>query len=107
MHILFFKKKIDINELGRMLNETWEIKKSLSGSVSNNKIDTIYDIAKKNGALGGKLLGAGGGGFLLIMAPIEAQIKIKKKLKNLFFVPFKIHFTGSEIVVNQPNGFNE
>ena len=68
-------------------------------------IDDLYNTAVKAGALGGKVLGAGGGGFVLFVVKPENQDRVKKALSNLTFVPFKFENTGSKIVVYQPNGF--
>ncbi len=90
----------NLDEIGQMLNESWKIKKSFSKKVTNSKIDEIHDSAIKNGALGCKLLGAGGGGFMLIYANKKHHKKIKNSLKSLIFVPFKISFSGSETLLN-------
>ena len=73
-------------------------KKQLSKKVSNSFIQECYDIAKKSGALGGKITGAGGGGFLLLFAPIEKQNEIKNSLSKLLHVPFKFENNGSSII---------
>lgn len=93
----------DILEFGSLLDGAWRLKKSLSLKISNSQIDNIYETALMSGALGGKLLGAGGGGFLLIFAKPEDQNKIKKALSSYFHVPFKFDFDGSKIIVYQPN----
>jgi len=87
-----------LNDFGKLLHETWLVKKSLSKSITNSSIDEIYNYAIKNGALGGKLLGAGGGGFLLFYIPHSRQKNILKYFKKLITVPF--HFTndGSKIM---------
>ncbi|MDC1148325.1 hypothetical protein OAT00_01480 [Pelagibacteraceae bacterium] len=86
------------DDFGRLLNESWILKKSLSNKVSNNKINQIYDFFIKNGALGGKILGAGGGGFMLFFIKPSIKKKILKKLKNLVVVPFKFDDCGSKII---------
>jgi D-glycero-alpha-D-manno-heptose-7-phosphate kinase len=88
----------DFSAFGRMLNETWKLKKSLSTKISNRHIDGIYETALKNGAVGGKLLGAGGGGFMLFYAEPENQPKIKEALKDLLLIPFKFEHLGSQII---------
>ncbi len=93
-----------IEEFGRMLNEGWRLKRSLSDRVSTLEIDEIYQTAINAGALGGKVLGAGGGGFLLLFAKPENQHKIKTALGNLIHVPFKFEDSGSQVVLYQPNG---
>ena len=87
-----------------MLNESWKIKRELSKKVSTKNIDEIYDQACRAGATGGKLLGAGGGGFVLLFAPPHAQEKIKEKLKHLLLVPFKFENLGTQILFYHPNG---
>ncbi len=91
-------------EFGKLLDEGWKYKKSLSDKVSMPVIDQIYDAAVKAGAIGGKILGAGGGGFLLLFAPPESQSSVKEKLKDLIHVPIRFENAGSKIVLYQPNG---
>lgn len=95
--------KRDLKEFGKLLHEGWLIKKSLTNKISNSTIDDIYSAARSSGALGGKLLGAGGGGFMLLFAKPQDQPKIKAKLKKLLYVPFKFEDTGSQIIVYQPD----
>lgn len=94
----------DLRRFGTLLDEAWSIKRNLSEKISTADIDAIYTTAKKAGALGGKLLGAGGGGFLLLFASPEAQKKIKEKLKKLLLVPFHFENVGTQIIFYQPNG---
>jgi len=91
-----------IMDFGKLLHESWLLKRSLSEKISTPTIDEIYNLARKNGALGGKLLGAGGGGFVLIFAPVEKQKAIRKKLKTLLEIPFKFEYLGSQIIFYQP-----
>lgn len=93
----------DLNQFGCMLHETWKLKKTLSSKITTPTVDNIYEIALRNGAIGGKLLGAGGGGFLLFYCPPEQQHKLRAALANLLCIPFKFDFNGSQIVVYQPN----
>jgi D-glycero-alpha-D-manno-heptose-7-phosphate kinase len=90
--------KTDINEFGKLLDEGWKIKKSLSSKITNQQLDNMYEAGIKAGALGGKLLGAGGGGFILFFAKPEAQERIRKKLKNYLHVPFRFDHLGSQII---------
>ena len=78
------------------------IKRSLTTKVTTPYIDRIYETAIKAGALGGKLLGAGGGGFILFFVKPELQPKVKEKLKNLLYVPFKFDNSGSQIIYYAP-----
>jgi D-glycero-alpha-D-manno-heptose-7-phosphate kinase len=93
----------DINEFGKLLHESWQIKKHLTSKISNSTIDKIYDTALAAGATGGKLLGAGGGGFILIFSRPEFKDKIKEKLKRLIHVPFSFEKGGSQITYHSPN----
>lgn len=89
-------------EFGKLLHESWQIKRTLSRKISNPFIDDLYSAARRSGALGGKLLGAGGGGFMLIFAKPEVQPRIKEKLKKLLYVPFRLENLGSQIIFYSP-----
>jgi D-glycero-alpha-D-manno-heptose-7-phosphate kinase len=88
----------DLTEFGKLLHENWMIKRRLTNKITTSAIDEIYNKAIKTGALGGKLLGAGGGGFILLFVEPEKQKDVKKKLKNLLYVPFKFEKLGSQII---------
>jgi D-glycero-alpha-D-manno-heptose-7-phosphate kinase len=88
----------DLNGFGELLNEAWQAKRSLSSSVSNPDVDALYESAVSAGALGGKLTGAGGGGFLLLFVPPERQQSVRDRLDGLIHVPFKFEFSGSQIL---------
>ncbi len=94
--------KRDITEFGALLHESWKLKKSLSDKITTPQIDAIYESARESGAIGGKLIGAGGGGFMLVFAKPEDQPKIKKCLKGVLLVPFRLENNGSQIIVYQP-----
>ena len=94
-----------IKDLGTLLHESWKLKRSLSTKVSTPQIDEIYETGINAGAIGGKILGAGGGGFILFFAAPENHNKIRDRLKNLVHVAFNFDNTGSKIVVYEPNGF--
>ena len=94
-------KSGNIDDFGRLLNSAWNIKKQLGKSITNNKIDELYDYALKNGALGGKILGAGGGGFLLLYMKKKDRINFLKKNKKIINIPFKFSDTGSEIIFKE------
>ncbi|HXC36476.1 MAG TPA: hypothetical protein VNV43_11420, partial [Candidatus Acidoferrales bacterium] len=83
---------------GELLHEAWLAKRALSDRVSNPRVDTLYKEARSAGALGGKLLGAGGGGFVLFFVPPSKQAKVRKQLSRLIQVPFKFEFSGSQII---------
>jgi D-glycero-alpha-D-manno-heptose-7-phosphate kinase len=93
----------DLRLFGEMLNETWRLKRSLSGKISSPEIDEMYETAMSAGTLGGKLLGAGGGGFMLFFVPNSKQESVKQALKNYLHIPFGFDFGGSEIIVYEPN----
>ena len=93
-----------LDEFGFLLNDAWKMKSSLSRDITNSGIDDIYDIAIKNGAIGGKILGSGGGGFVLFFVKPQDQNKVKNALKSLTYVPFSFENTGSKVLVYQPNG---
>lgn len=90
--------KNDISSFGDILNRGWELKKKLTNSITNPSIDKYYELALRNGASGGKLLGAGGGGFLLFYANIKKHEKIRKALNALVELPFSFDSEGSKIV---------
>ena len=93
-----FTKEADFNSIGDLLNKNWELKRELSNNVSNPAIDELYQIAKKAGALGGKLLGAGGGGFMMFLVPPEKKEKFKSELKKVkIWVPFSIDHVGTQM----------
>ena len=99
-------KSISLDEFGKLLNHAWELKKSTGSTISNGKIDEMYSRAIKHGALGGKLLGAGGGGFLLFYVPIEKQEEVKKALRDCLYIPFKFEDSGTEIVYYAPEEYH-
>lgn len=95
-------KKKDFRVFGELLNETWQLKRKLSNKITNPKIDEIYSIALKSGAIGGKLLGAGGGGFIIFYVEPENQQNVREILKDYLWIPFEFDFSGSEIMVYKP-----
>ena len=84
------------------MNTGWKLKRNLSKAVTNSKIDNLYETAIKEGALGGKLLGAGGGGFFLLYVPKNKIKRVITSLKKLHFFKFKFENNGSQII----NSFN-
>ena len=88
----------DILEFGELLHEAWLAKRSLSASISNADVDALYDAARAAGAIGGKLIGAGGGGFFLLFVPPSKQPNVRETLNTLVHVPFKFDFSGSQII---------
>ncbi|MEO6898183.1 MAG: kinase, partial [Caldimonas sp.] len=95
-----------IEEFGELLHESWTCKKELSTKVSTAAIDELYAAALDAGATGGKILGAGGGGFLLLFVKPELQAGVKERLKHLVHVPFSFDEGGSRVVLYQPNGLH-
>ncbi len=98
--------RTSIDEVGRLLHESWACKRRLSERVSTPEIDQLYEEAVRVGALGGKILGAGGGGFLLLFVKPELQPKVQGRLKHLVHVPFRFESSGSRVVLYQPNGLS-
>lgn len=90
-------------KFGRLLHESWRIKRTLSDKITTPLIDELYSSARREGALGGKLLGAGGGGFLLLFVRPEHQKKVRRKLKKLLEIPFRFEDLGTEIIFYQPH----
>lgn len=93
----------DLREFGELLREGWKLKRTLSSRISNSHIDAIYDKALAVGALGGKLCGAGGGGFLLLFVEPDKQRSVRQALKDYLHVPFSFDWLGSRIIFYQPN----
>lgn len=88
------------DNIGYILHDSWEIKKKLAPNVSNSEIDEYYDRALKAGAIGGKIAGAGGGGFLLLYCQLHKQAALKRELNNLVELPFMIEKDGSKVIFN-------
>jgi len=100
--IAILSKGQDVGYFGRLLHEAWQVKRSLSSKVSNSNIEEIYNQAMAAGALGGKLIGAGGGGFMLLFARPQDQSKIREKLSKLVCVPFQFEFAGCQVIFFDP-----
>ena len=88
----------NLDRFGEILHENWLLKRQLASKVSNGAIDKYYDLALANGALGGKLLGAGGGGFLLFYCPKENQPRLRSALYNLVELPFHMEQSGTKVI---------
>jgi D-glycero-alpha-D-manno-heptose-7-phosphate kinase len=91
-----------LDDFGRLLHESWQIKRTLTQKITNPAIDEIYEAGLSAGALGGKLLGAGGGGFMLFYVPPERREALRTRLKKLLCVPFAFSTKGSQVVVYEP-----
>lgn len=88
-----------IAEFGELLDESWQLKRSLASGITTDLVDDAYQRAISAGAIGGKLLGAGGGGFLLVFCPPDKQHKVKAKLNDLLEIPFEFEFQGADTVL--------
>ncbi len=93
---------LEIEGFGKLLHQAWDAKRELGSRVSNPHVETIYEQALRAGAIGGKLLGAGGGGFLLLFAPPAVHGRIRARLSTLLHVPFKFQSGGSQIIFVDP-----
>ncbi len=94
----FYVLKNELHSIGEMLHEAWMLKKQFATGITNPAIDTYYERAREAGAVGGKLLGAGGGGFLLLYCEPEHQAKVREALSNLQEAPFRFEPQGSKII---------
>ncbi len=92
-----------LDEFGHLLHESWQIKRTLTHNITNSSLDEIYEAGRSAGALGGKLLGAGGGGFMLFFVAPERRKELRMRLKNLLCVPFSFSNRGSQVIVNEPD----
>lgn len=91
-------KHSDLDDFGRLLDYTWQLKRKTGNAVTNNNIDSIYSAGLKAGALGGKLLGAGGGGFLLFYVPVDKQPSVREAMKDLLYIPFQFENGGTRVI---------
>jgi D-glycero-alpha-D-manno-heptose-7-phosphate kinase len=96
----------DFDEFGKLLDYTWRLKRGISSGISTTAIDSIYEIALKNGATGGKLLGAGGGGFLLFYCEKERQRALIDALNGLLYIPFKFETTGTQVIYYEAEDYD-
>lgn len=98
-------KNCDLDDFGRLLDESWKLKKQTGKGVSTDVIDKLYAKGIKAGALGGKLLGAGGGGFLIFYVKPEKQKAVKKAMKDLLYIPFEFDNEGATIIHYSPETY--
>jgi D-glycero-alpha-D-manno-heptose-7-phosphate kinase len=97
------RRPLDMQELGRLLDAQWQLKRRLSALIATPAVDAIYEAGMRAGAYGAKLLGAGGGGFMLFLAPPERHAAIREALAPLIFVPFQFEMGGSRIIYYAPS----
>lgn len=90
----------NLHALGQLLHESWELKKKLASKISDPSVDELYETARKAGALGGKITGAGGGGFLLLYCPLEKRAEVRKALHHLRELPIRLEPDGSKVIFN-------
>lgn len=90
----------NLDDIGSLLHETWMLKRELSDKVSSDGIDSLYNSARAAGAIGGKLLGAGSGGFFLFYVPKDRQTSVREAMNGLLDIPFKFEHGGSQIVLS-------
>lgn len=100
-------EKADLDEFGKLLDTTWKLKKQTGSQISNSPIDELYSKGIEAGALGGKLLGAGGGGFLLFYIKPENQDKLRNALRGLMEVPFRFENEGTSVVYYSPETYDK
>jgi D-glycero-alpha-D-manno-heptose-7-phosphate kinase len=90
----------DFDAFGSLLHQSWELKKKMAGAISNGTINDIYETARRAGAIGGKITGAGGGGFILLYVPYEKQYAVRQALYNLQELPFRLESDGTKVIFN-------
>lgn len=96
----------DLDEFGRLLHYSWQLKRGIGNGVSTDSLDQIYQKAIDHGAIGGKLLGAGGGGFFIFYTPEEHQASVIEALKDLLYVPFRFEDSGTKVLYYKPEDNN-
>ena len=99
--------RCDLNEFGRLLDYTWKLKRGISSGISTDSIDGLYAKGMAAGALGGKLLGAGGGGFLLFYVEEDKQVNVKKAMEELLYVPFQFENGGTRVIHYTPEAYEK
>lgn len=98
-------KERDLDDFGRLLDITWRLKRGTGGAVSTGSIDELYERGLAAGALGGKLLGAGGGGFIVFYAQPEKQKAVKEAMKDLMYIPFNFENDGTRVIYYSPEPY--
>jgi D-glycero-alpha-D-manno-heptose-7-phosphate kinase len=90
----------NVDAIGELLHQSWMQKKQLAGAISNGEIDNMYSVAREAGAVGGKITGAGGGGFFFLYCPFEKQNAVRAALKPLQELPFLLEADGTKVIFN-------
>jgi D-glycero-alpha-D-manno-heptose-7-phosphate kinase len=98
-------KMRDLDDFGRLLDTTWKLKRQTGSSISTESIDGLYEKGIKAGALGGKLLGAGGGGFLVFYVQPEKQGAVRETMKDLMYIPFQFEDGGTRVIHYTPETY--
>lgn len=98
-------KHSDLDDFGRLLDTTWKLKRQTGGAITTNSIDDLYEKGIASGALGGKLLGAGGGGFLVFYVQPEKQKAVREAMKDLLYVPFRFEDGGTQVIHYTPESY--
>lgn len=96
----------DLDEFGRLLHHAWQLKRGIGKGVSTSALDSIYQTAMQHGAIGGKLLGAGGGGFFVFYVPKEMQASVQRALSNLIYIPFHFEGSGTQVLYYEPEDYD-
>ena len=96
----------DLDDFGRLLDTSWKLKRKTGTSVSTNFIDNLYMRGMESGALGGKLLGAGGGGFLIFYVQPQKQDSVKKAMNDLMHIPFEFENGGTRVIYYGPESYD-
>lgn len=105
--IVLTDKKTDLNEFGRLLDHTWRLKRQTGAAVSTDSIDGLYEKGIKAGALGGKLLGAGGGGFLVFYVEPDKQEAVRNAMSGLMHIPFEFENAGTSVIYYTPESYEK
>lgn len=103
---ILVQKKRSISEFGELLDSAWKLKKKTGKLVTTSHIDELYEQGIGAGAIGGKLLGAGGGGFLLFYVPLDKQRHVRAALSNLLYIPFQFENSGTSVLYYSPEAFS-
>ena len=98
-------KHSDLDDFGRLLDKTWKLKRQTGGAITTNSIDVLYEKGLVAGALGGKLLGAGGGGFLVFYVTPDRKAAVMKAMESLLYIPFEFEETGTQVINYIPEDY--